>query len=235
MAMTDVSPSLNRDAALDDLVRAIEEDVIFGRLAPGARLVEDALMARHGASRHFIRQALALLERAGMVRREKNVGATVASYSAEEARQIYQVREMLTRQAALMIRLPAPAALIDALREIQDRYVRAAADDFRRLHEINDAFHFTLFSACGNPFLVKTLRDYMALTLPMRAKNLADPAGLARSRREHELMIALLEGEESWPLAQLCVDHLQTAKADYLGRVASGAPRFPTEVPRDAG
>ena len=52
-------------------------------------------------------------ERRGIVRREKNVGATVRFYSAEEVRQIYEVREMLTRQAALMIPLPAPQGLID--------------------------------------------------------------------------------------------------------------------------
>ncbi|RXF74139.1 GntR family transcriptional regulator [Hansschlegelia zhihuaiae] len=233
--MSEASPSIARDFAFEELVRAIEEDVIFGRVAPGARLVEDNLMARHGASRHFIRQALGQLERSGMVRREKNVGATVASYSADEARQIYEVREMLTRQAALMVPLPAPQALVDRLHDIQSRYVAAEASDLRLLHEINDEFHFALFSACGNPFLVRTLCDYMALTLPMRAKNLADPEGLARSRREHELMIELLRGGDSWPLAQLCVDHLQTSKADYLGRVGSAAPRFPVEVGNGRG
>ncbi|MGL4288130.1 MAG: GntR family transcriptional regulator, partial [Phreatobacter sp.] len=49
-----------------DVSRRIEDDMIFGRLAPGARLVEDVLMARYGASRHFIRQALVQLERTGM-------------------------------------------------------------------------------------------------------------------------------------------------------------------------
>jgi DNA-binding GntR family transcriptional regulator len=34
-------------------------------------------------------------------------------------------------------------------------------------------FHVALFSACGNPYLVRSLQDYMNLTLPMRAKNLA--------------------------------------------------------------
>jgi DNA-binding GntR family transcriptional regulator len=220
--MNDASPSTMRDRALEELVRDVEGDIIFGRLAPGARLVEDALMARHGASRHYIRQALSQLERARLVRREKNVGATVVSFSAEEARQIYQVREMLTRQAALMIPLPVNPALIDSLREIQDRYMRADAGDLRLLHEVNDEFHVTLFSACGNPFLVRTLRDYMALTLPVRAKNLADPAGLSQSRAEHDIMIELLKGTESWVLAQICVDHLQTSKADYLGRIGSG-------------
>jgi DNA-binding GntR family transcriptional regulator len=33
-------------------------------------------------------------------------------------------------------------------------------------------------------------------------------------------MIELLRGRDSWALAQLCVDHMQYSKADYLGRIA---------------
>src|SRR5205823_14722506 len=66
--------------------------------APGSRLVEDTLMGRYGASRHFVRQALFQLERQGIVLREKNIGATVRFYSAEEVRQIYEVREMRSEE-----------------------------------------------------------------------------------------------------------------------------------------
>ena len=153
--------------------------------------------------------------------REKNVGATVRFYSAEEVRQIYEVREMLTRQAALMIALPAPAHLIAELIGLQRQYCeRADAKDLRGIHEANDAFHMALFSACGNPYLVRSLQDYMNITLPMRAKNLADKEGLAQSRRQHELMIELLKGRDSWAFAQLCVDHMQYSKSDYIGRIA---------------
>ena len=61
---------------------------------------------------------------------------------------------------------------------------------------------------------------YMNPTLPMRTRNLADREGLARSRRHHELMIELLKGRDSWALAQLCVDHMQFSKSDYLARIA---------------
>src|SRR5947209_18568512 len=105
----------------DDVVARLEEDIIFGRLAPGARLTEDALMSAYGTSRHFVRQALVDAERRGIVRRERNVGATVRFYSAEEVRQIYEVREMLTRQAALMLPLPAPRNLIDETTGLKDR------------------------------------------------------------------------------------------------------------------
>jgi DNA-binding GntR family transcriptional regulator len=222
--MTDMASAsvatLRRDD-LDDVVARLEEDIIFGRLAPGARLTEDALMSRYGTSRHFVRQALVDAERRGIVRRERNVGATVRFYSAEEVRQIYEVREMLTRQAALMIPLPAPQRLIDELGELQRQYcARADMQDLRGIHETNDAFHVALFSACGNPYLVSSLQDYMNLTLPMRAKNLADPDGLAQSRRQHDMMIELLKGRDSWALAQLCVDHMQFSKSDYLARIA---------------
>ena len=213
------APSREQEQA--EVIRRMEEDIIFGRFAPGSRLVEDTLMARYRASRHFVRQALFQLEHRGIVRREKNIGATVRFYSGDEVRQIYDVREMLTRQAALMIPLPAPAALIDQLELLQRQYcLKAEAWDLRGIHEANDAFHVALFSACGNPYLVRSLQDYMNLTLPMRAKNLADRDGLALSRRQHDIMIELMRGRDSWALAQLCVEHMQYSKADYLGRIA---------------
>ena len=214
-----------RRAGVAEIVARLEEEIIFGRLAPGARLTEDHLMARFGASRHFIRQALFEVERRGIVRRERNVGATVRSYTAEEARQIYEVREMLTRQAVLMMTLPADPALLAALQACQDLYRgHAERGDLRAAHEANDAFHVTLFRACGNPYLVATLADYMGLTLPMRAKNLADRDGLALSIGQHDLMLALMRGQDRWALAQLCVDHMAASKADYLARIAAREP-----------
>jgi len=221
-AASQESSALSREEEQAEVIRRLEEDIIFGRFAPGSRLVEDTLMSRYGASRHFVRQALFQFERQGIVLREKNIGATVRFYSAEEVRQIYEVREMLTRQAALMIPLPASPGLIAELTELQRRYCdRADAQDLRGIHEANDAFHVALFSACGNQYLVRSLQDYMNITLPMRAKNLADKEGLAQSRRQHELMIELLKGRDSWAFAQLCVDHMQYSKADYLVRISN--------------
>nr|WP_236841949.1 GntR family transcriptional regulator [Bosea sp. PAMC 26642] len=212
--------TLRRDD-VDKVIACLEEDIIFGRLEPGLRLTEDMLMARYEASRHFVRQSLVEMERRGIVRREKNIGATVRSYSQAEVRQIYDVREMLTRQAALMVELPASRSLLDELRRLQDIYrKRAEEGDLRGVHDANDAFHIALFEACGNPYLVRTLQDYMDLTLTMRAKNLANADGLRLSISQHELMIELLRGRDAWAFAQLCVDHMQTSKADYLRRVA---------------
>src|SRR5580693_1213752 len=133
--------TLTREEEQAEVIRRLEEDIIFGRFAPGSRLVEDTLMSRYDASRHFVRQALFQLERQGIVLREKNIGATVRFYSSDEVRQIYEVREMLTRQAALMIALPASHTLVEELKVLQERYGSCAdGEDLRGIHEINDAF-----------------------------------------------------------------------------------------------
>lgn len=217
---TDATAS-SRDDEQIQVIRRLEEDIIFGRFAPGSRLVEDTLMARYETSRHSVRQALFELERQGIVLREKNIGATVRSYSSDEVRQIYEVREMLTRQAVLMIPLPAPPALIEQLRALQAHYCSFAdKGDLRGIHEANDAFHLALFGACGNPYLVQSLLNYMKLTLPIRAKNLADAEGLRISQEQHDMMIDLLQRRDSWALAQLCVEHMRYSKTDYLERIA---------------
>jgi DNA-binding GntR family transcriptional regulator len=214
--LTPAEPS-PRDGEFSSVLAILEEDIIFGRLPPGQRLVEDALMARFGVTRHAIRQALGELERIGIVVRERNVGAAVRSYGREEVLQIYQVREFLQRQAALMIPLPAPDSLIQQLETLNEAFTQAAArGDLRAVHEANDAFHLTLFSACGNRYLVGSIQHYMSLSLPIRAKTLAEPVAFRVSQRHHAIMINLLQEQDPWALAQICADHVQPSKRDYL-------------------
>jgi DNA-binding GntR family transcriptional regulator len=216
--------SLTEHAATehDDLsiARALEDDIIFGRLAPGTRLTEDMLLARFAVTRHFARQALVQLESMGIVVRERNRGATVRSLTAQQVKEIYAVRELLQRQAALWIPLPAPDSLIAELNAIHEEHGRHIEAGFLRgVHETNDRFHLTLFGACGNAHLVQSIELYMRLSLPVRANSMANTASLRVSHEHHRLMIDMLKGTDNWVLAQLCVDHLQPSKARYLDRV----------------
>lgn len=204
------------------IVKALEEDIIFGRLAPGTRLTEDTLLARFRVTRHFVRQALVQLEGMGIVVRERNKGATVRSLTPDEVRQIYAVRELVQRQAALWIPLPAPETLIEELTAIHAEYSsHVDAEYLRGVHETNDRFHLTLFGACGNDYLVETIELYMRLTLPVRARTMANREWLNVAREHHRMMIEMMKGQDNWVLAQLCVDHLQPSKEEYLGRVGS--------------
>src|SRR5260370_30250322 len=66
----DAEPAPAADA-LGAMVAALEEDVVFGRLHPRERLVEDDLMARFDVKRHIAREALAALDRMGASVRDR--------------------------------------------------------------------------------------------------------------------------------------------------------------------
>lgn len=205
------------DPTSDQIARVLERDIVFGRLKPGEKLREEDLAERFAASRHHVREGLARLERIGIVVKERNRGVSVRSFSIDEVREIYELREILQRQAALRIRLPVGQTELQGLRAINDEYERAVdTGDFQRIHETNDRFHTELFRLCRNERLVQLVKSYMDLTYVIRGSSFTAPENLENSRRHHRIMLDLLAGADSWALAQLCVDHIQPSKAQYL-------------------
>ncbi len=225
--MTDTTPDE------EAVARAIEQDIIFGRLAPGARLREETLARDKAASRHHVRASLMILERTGTVVRERNKGARVRSYSAEEVRQLYDVREMLTRQAALHIALPVAPELRAPVEAAQAAYEtavdRASLPD---IHVSNDRFHMEMFALCGNPYLIDMLKRAMDMTYVIRAADMGDTVRLAVARAEHRTMISLLEGTDAWALSEISVQHLRPSKERYLSRLATEQADPPRRKPR---
>ncbi len=104
-------------------------------------------------------------------------------------------------------------------------------------------FHTELFRLCNNDLLVSLIKTYMDLTYAVRGTAFANPNNLENSRTRRRIMIQLLSGSDSWALAQLCVDHIQTAKDQYLAAIRGpesslariGVRAAPTEAPRQAG
>ena len=103
----------------ETILPILEEDIIFGRLRPRERLVEDDIMKRFGVKRHVVRQALMRLESMGLVTRAPNKGALVRDFSLHELDQIYEMRELLQERAVERIPLPAQPELTSELRRIQ--------------------------------------------------------------------------------------------------------------------
>ena len=121
-----------------------------------------------------------------------------------------------------MIRLPVAEAAIDRLRAINTDY-EAAVDvgDFQGIHKANDLFHTELFRLCGNDLLLQLVKNYMDLTYAIRGSAFGDPENLETSRRHHRIMLDLMVRTDSWALAQICVDHIQPTKTQYLAMLTA--------------
>ncbi|MBV8915198.1 MAG: GntR family transcriptional regulator [Acetobacteraceae bacterium] len=212
----------NREKLADGIARALEAEIVLGRMRPGQRLGEEELSERFSATRHHVRAALTALERTGIVRKERNKGYSVRSFSVAEVEEIYELREILQRQAALRIALPVPPEKLEALTDLELEYERAVeAGDLRRIHAANDLFHAAMFALCNNARLAELVGQYMDLSYLIRG-NAFEHEHCLVAIREHRLMLSLLASRDSWSLAQACVDHMQYSKNQYLSMLSAG-------------
>jgi len=83
-----------------ELVRALEDEIIFGELPPGVRIVEEELVARFKVSRSPVREALRVLEQDGLVTRELRRGVRVSGVSLADLDEVYSCRIPLEGLAA---------------------------------------------------------------------------------------------------------------------------------------
>ena len=211
---------------LREIVKALEEQIVLGWLMPRERLLEDRLTAEFSCKKHVVREAIAELERMGLVERVPNKGAAVRLLGPDEVRQIYSVREALETLAAEQIPLPAPAPLVGALTGIQTVHADAIeANDHRAAFRANMAFHESLFGACGNPYLADIIRAAAQKVHGARFFTAASKPHLCRARDEHWAMIAALRTGDRASLVTLCRTHLGPSRDTYLGAVSARTMR----------
>src|SRR3954469_9906000 len=100
--------------------------ILDGRLRPGERLVEERLSAELGVSRVPVREALRSLSMEGLVRLERNRGATVTEITPELVAELVEVRTLLEALNARLAARRHDPEIVEALQETLKRGNAAA-------------------------------------------------------------------------------------------------------------
>jgi len=199
----------------ENLVAALQEDIVLGRLAPGARLVEEELTERFHTKRHVLREAFIELERFGLIERRPNRGASVRQLTLEDVNQIYAVREILERAAAAQIAFDQKHyQVIEGAQKRHDAAVEAG--DAKAVFRANFEFHEALFAACGNPYLAAAIDDFRRKTHVVWSYAIVKPEYFRNAQREHRAMLRALREGDRRRLIELCAAHLNISRQAYL-------------------
>lgn len=201
----------------NQVYETLQVDILFGRLLPRERLVEDDLITRFDATRHAVRRALDELEREGLVMRQPNRGARVRDYSRKEVEDLYQIRTTLEELAASLIPLPGDPAYVEELKTLAARHERASREQrYLDLSRLNNEFHETLYAGAGNPELAAAIRHYSLRTQPIRSRGFSNSDLRETAIREHWQMVTAIETGDRAELLRLCRVHIQGPKDYYL-------------------
>lgn len=146
-----------RELSLEQMRKAIQQ----GHFKPGQRLVERALCEQLDVSRSVVREVLRHLETEGLVESIPRQGPVVATLSASQAAQVYEVRASLEGRAARLCAERASDAQLARLATLNDRIQDAfKAGDFQEVVARTTAFYEALFASAGLPMvwdIVRTL------------------------------------------------------------------------------
>ena len=201
----------------NDLVAALQEDIVLGRLAPGTRLVEEELTERFHTKRHVLREAFVELERFGLIERRRNRGASVRQLTPDDVAQIYAVRGILERAAAGQMPFPLERKRYQAIESAQRRHDAAVeAGDAKAVFRANFEFHEALFAACGNPYLAAAIDDFRKKTHVVWSYAIIKPEYFRNAQREHRAMLKALRDGDRKRLIELCAAHLDISRQAYL-------------------
>lgn len=206
----------------EEIRRHLAEDIVRGRLAPGAPLEEVQLAKAFGVSRTPVREALRQLEAEGFARARPRRGAVVASIPPYQLAEMFYVMGELESACIRLAAGELTPADLEALDELHEACRQAVeAGDVEAYRVANDRFHDRLYLASRNGFLIELTQSVRRRVAPFRRAQFYGAGRLSRSFAEHEHILQALKRGDGETAVREMRAHIQQVERSY--RTAYGA------------
>jgi DNA-binding GntR family transcriptional regulator len=211
----------------DQVVAKLRDAIIAVHFQPGSRLIERQLCELLGVSRTLMREALRQLEAEGWVQLLPYRGPVVASMTAVEVRELYEVRVALEGLAAQFCAERAtPAQLKQMTAAVRAMTAAQRSGDLPTQREQAGIFYGVLREAAGNRLLQARLAALSSRLAWLRTIALSHPTRAAVSVREEQVLLAAIRKRDGRHARALCEQHLLIS-AQVLIEALAALPAVP--------
>ena len=214
MAKQITTASPDRGSAI---YRALRHAIMEQALMPGTKLPEDAIGEQFGASRTLVRHALGQLAAEGLVELRRNRGASVATPSWDEARDIFEVRLALERLIVERLTGRLSPAQIATLSAHVDQEERAKGKNEPLSIRLATEFHILLAEMTGSPVLTRYLGE-LASRCGLILSLYSRPHSSECAVSEHRSIIEALKSKNVERAVALMSEHLEAVVSRALIR-----------------
>jgi DNA-binding GntR family transcriptional regulator len=219
------STTITRSNLGESVYRLLWDRILDRRLHPGEKLSDLRLSDELGVSRTPVREALNRLVQDGIITSEPNRGFYVASFSAKDIEEIYDLRAAL-ELAALRISGPHLGSeflhqALDELVRVERQYVAAAteqemAESAAAFLECDREFHRAFVERAGNSRLTASMEGLWAQIAVFQKAGTYRRDWTEMAITHHRAIIAaLLDGEVDRGVAEL-ENHIELVKRRVL-------------------
>jgi DNA-binding GntR family transcriptional regulator len=191
---------------------ALRSMILSGELLPGERLPENSLTSQLGVSRSPLREAMAVLQREGLITQEPRRGAVVAPLTAHDIYEIYTLRAKL-EELAVQLGVPVvDESRLDRLREAYAALEAATGDDQTEHTRLAFEFHLALVGLAGHSRVEDAFRGIslqMQLCMAMNRRARASIESIREDAIRHRPLLDLAVAGDSEGLLEALRDHGQ--------------------------
>ncbi len=192
------------------IVESITAAIVERRILPGTKLGEQRLADIFDVSRTIVRQALNQLSRDRIVTLQPSRGAFVASPNVDEARQVFEARQLIESAMARRLAREITREQIAELRS-HLRAERAAIADVPGRTRLLADFHLVMARMLGNDVLTAVLSDLLSRS-SLIALLYQSSLSAEESHREHVAIVDALERGDVRAVVRLADDHLKNVE-----------------------
>jgi DNA-binding GntR family transcriptional regulator len=215
----------NKLESLREVVyRQLKEDIIYGRINPGEKMLEMELAERFKVSRTPIREALLQLEKRGFVTHEKNVGAVVRKTSLKRLEEYFDLIAILEQHAVEFVarqksNTESVTYLKGLLREMKGLVKER---DYSGYLGKDHEFHTFFAKECGNDTLYTTVSDLRDRIFGFLERGYTLPRHIDLYLDLHQKVIEAVAEQKASQAGRLMRDHVMHAKKFILKEQVKG-------------
>lgn len=182
----------------EQIYNAIRADIFARRIHFGEKLTTRGLQERLGVSSTPIREALARLEKDGLVIVRPNAGMQVVSYTEKD---VYDIYTLMTELDATALRLACDAGQMPSLtRELAELQAEAAQcllrQEVDRWEELSDEFHLIFYRYADNSRLSDAANKTRSQLTVFSQAYQAQEVNQQEIQRQHDIIVhCLMQGD----------------------------------------
>ena len=144
----------------------VRHGILTGQLAAGERLIAQRLAAELGLSRTPVKEALASLEREGLVTRAENWGYSVRVISVRDAQDVFEARLVVETANSFHAAMRATDSQIGAMAQgLQEAHGQLKRRRIMEFQQASRQVHEQIAEASGNRMLIQMFRQVNDLVM----------------------------------------------------------------------
>lgn len=215
-------PGQKKQLIREIIYTKLSEDILYCRLKPGQRLIQDELTSMFNVSRTPLREVLTQLKSEGFVEYLPNKGVRVANLSVKEVSEIYNVRAVLEGYAAKLAAENANPENLGKLKKIHKQMEKDGRKrDLPGLLKDNRDFHGFIAEMSMNQTLYNTIDQLQRRVYRYGLLSISIPQHITYYVDRHKNIVKAISDRDSRNAGKIMEQHLLTARdnlIDFLER-----------------